>query len=861
MIKKDTTIGRFRILESLGKGGMGNVYLAEDLLLERTVAIKALPARGLRDHFREKYLKEARTLSKLDHPNICRIYDFVQGAESDFLVLEYIQGRTLHAALKDNPSFEEKLQWAAQIAGVLKATHAKLITHRDLKPENIMITRTGQIKVLDFGLALSETPPVARRKDDADTTAESISTEELPQEDVFSDMETQGSISGSLRYMSPEQARAELITQKSDLFSLGVMLYEWFVGASPYDSQLSYPALLFHVGQGKMRPVETVASGLPPALVRLIRDLMHLDPDKRPDASAIQRRLHEILEAPLRRKRRRRRFIWAGSVAAAVVLAAFALWRVAFPAPLIDPGKTGRVGLLPIFNETGSADLEWVELGLMEMVGRTLEQCEHILLNSPDEVVQVIRAMGLDPDKPMTPEDLVDIQKTLGVDLLIATRLTETAGQYALHYEIRRKTGALSQRQIVGSDVFDMANTLAKRLALRLSPKEPSFDIRDVYSEDPFLNRVYAMGLQTRNVKGAKEATPFFEVCLVKDPDFQWARIDLALSQINAGDLDEGCVVLESLLERARQNAQTPMIIKILENLASVYTDQGKFADAEQYLNEALSLCSGPNLLNKKGGVHRILGKMCYLQGQYDEAEQHIEAALEIFRQVGDVYYETETLNLLGSVYLGRGDIERAESEYRKAAELAGTHHLPAAESRALGNLGNIALFSNRHQDAQNLLRQSLAYVEKTGDQRNTMVIKNSLAVAALNLKQIDRAEVLFREVLQSSEAMGLTELQASASLNLADIALRRRQPEKARPLIDAALKLNTWIKDSYYVDLYHAYYQYELGHFDQAYQLIQKARDAAPGGQWIEDNETLYQCIKNAAAQGHREPIPFEIR
>jgi len=520
----------------------------------------------------------------------------------------------------------------------------------------------------------------------------------------------------------------------------------------------------------------------------------------------------------------------------------------------------GRVGLLPIANQTGSTDLEWVELGLMEMVGRTLEQYESVDLTPPAEVLQVIDAMGLDSSNPLTAAEIKAVCATLGAEMLIAAKLTQKGAQYAIQYSIHRKSGVLGQRPIHGLDVVELANAMARRLAIRLAPEEQYADMGDVFSEDPFLNRVFATGYQHLNVKGAQEAQAFFEVCLTKDPDFHWARVYQALCQITLGDVDAGTTTMKELLVLARKNTDTRMVITISENLASLYTDQGKFDEAQAHLKEALDLCVGPKFLKQKGKVHRILGKMAYLQGDHDQAQTQSESAIDIFHKLGDAYYESESLALLGSVFLGRGDIENAEKKYRKAADLARKNHLTAAESRALGNLGNIALFTNRHEDAQVLLTQSLAYVEKTGDMRNILAIKNSLAVVALTLKQPDRAEKLFLEVVEGSQTLGLTEFLASAYLNLADIHLRRRQPEKAHPLIDSALSLNTWIKDSFYADYYNAFYLYESGNLNRAFVLIQQAKDSAPGGQWIEENEALYQCFKKAADRGSRERTPFQI-
>ncbi len=146
--------GHIRVTEVVGSGGMGDVYAGYDEKLERRVALKVLNAdQRLDEEARQRLLREARALSKLEHPNICRIHDYIETGDVDLLVLEYIDGRTLHDALSDNLPRSEKLRIAVAIAEVLVRAHRAGIVHRDLKPENVMLTRTGEVKVLDFGLA------------------------------------------------------------------------------------------------------------------------------------------------------------------------------------------------------------------------------------------------------------------------------------------------------------------------------------------------------------------------------------------------------------------------------------------------------------------------------------------------------------------------------------------------------------------------------------------------------------------------------------------------------------------------------------------------------------------------------------
>jgi len=217
------TISHYRIVQKLGAGGMGEVYLAEDHQLNRRVAIKFLPAEVASDErARQRLLREARTAATLDHPNICAIYEVGQEGDHSFIVLQYIEGETLASRLKRHlPDLREALTIAAQVADALNEAHARGIIHRDIKPENIMLTARNQVKVLDFGLA------------------KVLRDSSIIEPDTASMLSIPGMVIGTVPYMSPEQVRGEELDCRSDIFSFGTVLYELLSGRRPFEAKSS----------------------------------------------------------------------------------------------------------------------------------------------------------------------------------------------------------------------------------------------------------------------------------------------------------------------------------------------------------------------------------------------------------------------------------------------------------------------------------------------------------------------------------------------------------------------------------------------------------------------------------------------
>jgi serine/threonine-protein kinase len=305
------SFSHYEILAPLGKGGMGEVYVAFDTTLQRKVALKAVRQdRRLDDEARARLLREARILSQLDHPGICRVYDYVSDEGTDYLVLELIEGESLRTAMRRPLSRAARLPIAEQVAQALVVAHAAGIVHRDLKPENIMLLPDGKAKVLDFGLARPFELPVAGGAEVArvpatigrlfDNATETIAGSDWKASGAGSPVNTvHGVLLGSPGYMSPEQAAGEPATSQSDMYAFGLLLQELFTGAPAYDISTDLSTLLESARRGETREARGVARDLGDLIARL----KSVAPSQRPTAVDAVEWLRRIREKPARRLR------------------------------------------------------------------------------------------------------------------------------------------------------------------------------------------------------------------------------------------------------------------------------------------------------------------------------------------------------------------------------------------------------------------------------------------------------------------------------------------------------------------------------------------------------------------------------
>ncbi|HZI66856.1 MAG TPA: serine/threonine-protein kinase, partial [Thermoanaerobaculia bacterium] len=264
-------LGPYEIVSPLGAGGMGEVYLAKDSRLDRTVAVKVLASHlSASPEVRQRFEREAKTISQLSHPHICALHDVGREGETEYLVMEYLEGETLADRLAKGPlPLEQTLRFGVQIADALDRAHRQGIVHRDLKPGNVMLTKSG-VKLLDFGLA----------KFRAATPGSVFSGLSVLPTQADASLTAQGTILGTFQYMAPEQLEGRDADARSDIFSFGAVLYEMATGKKPFLGK-SQASLIAAILDATPPPVSSISPMTPPALDRVVKTCLEKDPDDR----------------------------------------------------------------------------------------------------------------------------------------------------------------------------------------------------------------------------------------------------------------------------------------------------------------------------------------------------------------------------------------------------------------------------------------------------------------------------------------------------------------------------------------------------------------------------------------------------
>lgn len=482
MILSGDRIGHIRIESHLAEGGMGAVYVGFDEKLERQVALKAIRIDRLNARARARFLVEARLLSQLDHPNICRIHGYLEDPRGDFLVLELIRGRTLRAVLSASGEIDRegldhgsRLALAEAIARALEAAHEKGIIHRDLKLDNVMVTEDGVAKVLDFGLARSDSAEEAGGEGvslDEDLPADLLAAGAswwMPSQEVRTHL---GALVGTPANMSPEQARGEPATAASDVYALGLLLQELFTGRPPYEAGLSGPLLMVKAAEGDTLPVEGIHDA---DLAALIRRLKSLAPEARPTVAAAVERLAWIRARPGRRRRQ----LLAAAVAAAFLFGGARYIvdlrterQLALEARNVAEQEAARAGavaqfLEEIFKASDPRQARGTLPDARELLHRGTERLGRDLQDQPLLRAQLLDTLGgihtelglYDEARPLLQEALAIRERLLGRDHL------EVAATLARLGKVTRLSGQ-------GDPVPLLRRALTIRLA-RLGPESP----------------------------------------------------------------------------------------------------------------------------------------------------------------------------------------------------------------------------------------------------------------------------------------------------------------------------------------------------------------------------------------------------
>ena len=609
------SVGRYSIVALLGKGAMGEVYLAQDSSLPRKVAVKFLSAETLSDPQAQKRLiREAQATATLDHPNICHIHEVGTDNGQSFIVMQYIEGETLASKIRHKPlKIGESLAIASHLADALSEAHSRGIIHRDIKPSNVMITARGRAKLLDFGIA-----KFVAQKSPLETVAENERT-----------LTEKGVLLGTVPYMSPEQVRGEELDGRSDIFSFGVVLYEMLSGHKPFAAESA--AATFSVILSHEPPLLKARPDVPPELQRIVLKCLEKDRGRRyqsardlcVDLSNLERDSGSAMRTggkrtPLR-GRNARRFALAAGVTIIVLSGIGVYFSSQKQRPTIKP-----ITFIAVLPFSGNPETEYFSDGITEDIINNVRQLSGLKVMAFTTVLQYkgmdARAAGRD----------------LGVPAVLIGKAEVRSGAFTIRAElVNVADGSLlwsyKDKDNRNLDVFRVQEEIALQISEALKLELSSDDERRLAKRYTENTEAYNLYLQGRYY--VYKYTDFgtgierFNQAIGKDPNYALPLAGLAEAYFHAAD-----VLFPPAIAMPKSAGAAREALRIDPNLAEAHVAMGRY--------------------------------LAYYEWNWSEAEKEFRKAIELNPKLPTAYHEY-------GVFLGwRGRADEADAQMKKALEL-----------------------------------------------------------------------------------------------------------------------------------------------------------------------------------------------
>ncbi len=720
-------ISHYAITRKLGAGGMGEVYLARDKMLGRSVALKFLSPNFASDNvFRERFMREARLAAGLNHPNIITVHEVAEYEGRIFIALEYVEGTSLRDLIDDHSlTFQSCLDIMIQICDGLAAAHQARLIHRDIKPGNIILDRNKRVRILDFGLAKAE--------GDIQLTQAGMTI-------------------GTISYMSPEQGQGQQPDQRGDLFSLGIVFYEMLTRKLPFAGD-NIPATLYKIVNDRPRPVTEISPDLPAELQEIIDKILAKNPDDRyQNATALKNDLARLKE-PSRS-------------------ASSMIYSRADLKPAVR-----SLAVLYLRN-LGSPDDEYLSYGLTEDLIVDLTRIGSIRVAS-------MRAIMKYKD---SDAELDELAEKLNVGLILDGSIHKAGDVIRISASLADVATGENLWAKRWEEPFDNLPQIKKNLASGVSEAlqlEQSVIeraqlgktvIRDAGAYENYLKAKFHFS-RKKDRSDVEIALGLYNLALREEPGLLAARAGIAEIMIYNGDFEGAAKELDSALEDARQRNRRADEAHLLDLMAGLHTRQSQWKQAKEFALEALKINKETEDLAGEAATLGILISILQPQAEFDEAILHFDRVLEISRRLDDKEKIAEALKSMGIAYSRKGDYERALSLYDECLEHSRQEDNFSMQASCLSNIGNVYYFRGNFDKAYEHYEKALTIAGRIGDK--ALSARQNLNMGLIQLQNgkhkegaelLDSAGKMFDALGdRSSYALALANL-SQARLTLGDM-------------------------------------------------------------------------------------------
>ena len=750
-------IGHYEILSLVGKGGMGEVYLAHDSRLDRSVAVKFLSEELHRDpQAKERFIREAKAAAALDHPFICKIFEAGEEEGRSYIVMEFVEGVTLRDKIAEGPfSLEDALKVTLEAAEALEAAHAKGIVHRDLKPSNLMCTAQGHVKIMDFGLAKHVVSDPGAGALSGSMTVTRTATAAQPS------ITGRGVVVGTIAYMSPEQARGEAVDARTDIFSLGVVLTEMASGKHPFDRATPVETMTA-VLRDNPPPIQVKPRAGNPALGRIIHRALAKDAAKRyPTMSEMSADIRGLLAeiAPGRWPGFRNPWIRAGAAVGGVAILAL------IGAFLMKPGKDGpaaspeavSVLIADVENKTGDPMFDGV---LEQLLSIGLGGAEHISVYERNQARDLVRKLDPAAEGRLTAQNTRLLCLREGIQAVVSASIQQDKNAYLVVVRaedpVRGKMLTEASQTIrEKKDILRVADVMSARLraGLGLIPGDSSEAlIKETFTTTSLEAMKAYVDAQDLNARGRQEeAITAYHRAVDLDPNFGRAYAGLAVTYYARGEwqlaekyFDQALARIDQMTDREKHRTRGGYYLfknnfkRAIEEYASLLRLFPK--DVAGHTNLALAYFLGYRMHEAfEEGLRALEAEPDNLDHRYNQSWYAL-ASGNFKRAREDARRTLEIEPSYAKAFVVLALAELAEGRHDEAARLYGQVASFDAQGASLGAAGmaDLAVYEGRLGEAARILEQGIATdVASKSDYR---AANKSLMLARVRSLQGDNA-------------------------------------------------------------------------------------------------------------------------